>query len=81
MDGSLTTTGLPDLKLITRPAVHIGLSAGRHANEQKQRDKPLFELLINGHQLDILILLHIVPGGRISLGPDDYKYWIQCPKK
>jgi hypothetical protein len=37
------------------------------------QNEPLFELLIDGHHLDILILLHVVPRGGIGLGPDDYR--------
>jgi hypothetical protein len=34
-------------------------------------NEPPFELLIDGHHLDVFVLLHVVPGGGIRFGPDD----------
>ena len=34
--------------------------------------EPLFELLIDRHHLDVLVLLHFIPRGGIGLGPNDY---------
>ena len=32
---------------------------------------PLFELLVDGHHLDVLVLLNVVPWSGVRLGPDD----------
>lgn len=37
-------------------------------------DVPFIETLVDGHHLDLLILLDVVPRGRVGLGPDDYSF-------
>jgi hypothetical protein len=41
-------------------------------------DVPLFELLTNGHHLNVLVLLDVVPGRGIRFSPNNYTTtWIQ----
>jgi hypothetical protein len=45
---------------------------------QGARNEPLLEFLIDRHHFDILVLLHIIPGGGVGLGPHDYsvRIWL-----
>lgn len=37
-------------------------------------DVPFIETLVDAHHLDLLVLLDVVPGGGVGLGPDDYSF-------
>lgn len=72
----LTTMGSPiqfqslsRVQLYTPGFISKPMSCQRY---ERPRNEPFLELLIDGHQLDILILLHIIPRSGVRLGPNNY---------
>jgi hypothetical protein len=77
--GSLTTMGPSDFTAYressyrTRRGYKVKpMSCQRWGANEQRNLLPLVEFLIDGHHLDVLVLLHLVPRGGIGLGPNDY---------